>query len=61
MTDYEISISMYVNNTTEILSLLYDLNLLPEQLERGSQDWKRMIILVSWHMAKFSNETHRKP
>lgn len=32
-------------------SLLYDLDLLPEQLEEGSQNWTRMcVICAHWKM-----------
>jgi len=36
----------YLNNTPQVLSLLYDLDLLPEQLAEGSKDWNRMITLL---------------
>ncbi len=36
----------YVNNTPALLSLLYDLDLMPEQLERGSRDWVRMLMIA---------------
>lgn len=29
-----------------IISLLYDMDLMPEQVERGSLDWRRMIVLI---------------
>jgi hypothetical protein len=29
----------------QLLSLLYDMDLMPEQLEVGSMNWKRMVIL----------------
>lgn len=39
----------YINRTPELLSLLYDLDLLPEQLERDSFQWQQMLILSNWH------------
>jgi len=36
----------YLNNTPQVLSLLYDLDLLPEQLAKGSKDWHRMVKLL---------------
>lgn len=42
----------YINETPEMLSLLYDLDLMPEQLDRESHDWFRMLILASWHRTK---------
>lgn len=40
----------YLNSTPELLSLLYDLDLMPEQLREGTVNWTRMIILIHWHM-----------
>ena len=39
----------YINRTPELLSLLYDLDLLPEQLKRDSFQWWQMLILANWH------------
>jgi hypothetical protein len=39
----------YINRTPELLSLLYDLDLLPEQLKRDSFQWRQMLILTNWH------------
>jgi len=39
----------YINRTPELLSLLYDLDLLPEQLKRDSVQWMQMLILTNWH------------
>ena len=39
----------YINATPELLSLLYDLDLMPEQLEVGSKDYNRMLVLAQWH------------
>lgn len=39
----------YINRTPELLSLLYDLDLLPEQLKRDSFQWRQMLILANWH------------
>lgn len=35
-----------IQKSPAIISLLYDLDLLPEQLEVKSKDWQRMVILV---------------
>jgi len=52
----------YINETPELLSLLYDLDLMPEQCEPQTIDRNRMIVLVRWHQLKFtpqsSIETH---
>jgi hypothetical protein len=42
----------YINKTPEMLSMLYDLDMMPEQLTRESRDWYRMLILASWHRTK---------
>lgn len=42
----------YINGTPQLLSLLYDMDLMPEQLERRTLDYKRMIILAEWFRAK---------
>jgi hypothetical protein len=36
----------YANKTPELLSLLYDMDLMPEQVEEKTQDWTRMLILI---------------
>jgi len=41
----------YINlEHPEILSLLYDLDLLPEQLEEGTKEFNMMIIITSHFM-----------
>lgn len=42
---------VYINSTPELLSLLYDLDLMPEQLDRNSKDWHRMMILTGFHQS----------
>lgn len=37
-----------INSAPEIFSLLYDLDLLPEQLDKGSRDWRRMVIVTEF-------------
>lgn len=39
----------YRNSTPELLSMLYDLDLMPEQVEEGTLDYKRMLYLCVWH------------
>ena len=39
----------YINATPQLLSLLYDMDLIPEQLEQGSKDFNRMMVLAVWH------------
>jgi hypothetical protein len=37
---------LYINKTSELQSLLYDMDLLPEQCEHGSRDWRNMLLLT---------------
>jgi len=46
----------YICKTPDLLSLLYDLDLLPEQLQEGSNDFDRMIILSEWHKRTFEKK-----
>lgn len=50
------SMLKYINETPQLLSLLYDMDMMPEQLERKSKDWNRMMVLAQWHR----NETMLK-
>lgn len=43
----------YINNTPELLSLLYDMDLLPEQLSFPSREGNIMIMLTAWHRNKY--------
>jgi hypothetical protein len=36
----------YANETPELLSLLYDMDLMPEQLKERTHDWARMLMLI---------------
>lgn len=38
----------HINGSMELQSLLYDLDLMPEQLERGNFQWRQMLILEAW-------------
>ena len=38
----------YINKTPALISILYDMDLLPEQVSEGSIDHRRMIILAAW-------------
>jgi hypothetical protein len=46
----------YLNKTPELLSLLYDLDLMPEQLVKRSSQWNQMLILSNWHRNKSLRE-----
>lgn len=35
-----------VNKTPALLSVLYDLDLMPEQCKRGTMDWKLMMFVI---------------
>lgn len=47
----------YINATPELLSLLYDLDLMPEHLKETSWQWRQMLMLAEWHRARFSKTT----
>lgn len=49
LVDDVIELKRYINNTPEILSLLYDMDLMPEQVEMFSRDWNRMLMLAQFH------------
>jgi len=36
-----------INENPALLDVLYDMDLLPEQLKRPSKDWRRMLILTA--------------
>jgi len=44
----------YVDKTPGLLSLLYDLNLMPEQLTFPSREGNIMIMLAAWHRKEFT-------
>ena len=47
----------YIANTPALLSLLYDGDLLPEQLLEGSRDWGRMLLIAgAWRAEQRRNE-----
>jgi hypothetical protein len=45
----------YINETPPLLSLLYDLDWMPEQLERGEHDWFRILMLAEAWKANMPN------
>lgn len=47
----------YINATPVVLSLLYDLDLLPEQLERKTPRWMQMLCIASHFKAATSPAT----
>lgn len=54
MSPHQQEILHYINHTLELQSLLYDLDLMPEQLKQDSREWGIMMIISAWHMNKFS-------
>lgn len=52
MGEKEKALMQYIDMNAEIWSLLYDLDLLPEQVMRPNKDWERMIKLAWWHREK---------
>ncbi len=52
-------LNKYINATPELLSLLYDLDLMPEQsCCEKNPDYRRMLILAAWHKDKFAPTPH---
>ena len=45
----------YINDTPPLLSLLYDMDFMPEQLEQGSHNWVRMLMLAEAWKANMPN------
>lgn len=46
-----------INDDPILFSLLYDLDLLPEQVKEGTHDWVRMqIIIEHWNMKSSKSE-----
>jgi hypothetical protein len=39
----------YINGTPELLSMLYDVDLLPEQTMNDSRQWLRTLLVVRLH------------
>ena len=46
MNDKYQPVLKYISETPELLSVLYDIDFLPEQLEEDSKDWCRMIMIA---------------
>ena len=41
------ALTAYVNHNPRLLSLLYDIDMLPEQQEVGSRPWLQMLIIIA--------------
>lgn len=50
----------FINNTPVVLSLLYDLNLLPEQLEERTKQWFDMLNIAA-HFKTFQEQMEKTP
>jgi len=48
----------YINATPALLSLLYDMDFMPEQLEPVSRNWFRMLMLAEAWKENMSNARH---
>lgn len=47
VTHYSVSdLLHYIGDTPGLISLLYDLDLLPEQLKPGTDEWSRMLLIA---------------
>lgn len=52
------SLTEYMNATPRLISTLYNLELLPEQVEKGSVDYYRMVRLIKdWKAQEISDRT----
>lgn len=54
----------HINETPPLLSLLHDLDLMPEQLREGTQGWNQMLVLASWSVSgalRFEGQPKEKP
>ena len=47
-TQCERRILRFINGNQKIQGLLWDMDMMPEQLERGTLDWTRMLILCDY-------------
>jgi len=50
----------YISSDLGLISLLYDLNMLPEQLKEGSQDWIRMLVITLHWRASMAEHDKNK-
>ena len=48
----EATLLAYINATPAMQSLLYDCDLMPEQLKRETQDWDRMLYIADHWRAR---------
>lgn len=46
----------YINGSLDFQGVLWDLDLMPEQLQRGSRDWSRMMTLAFYHRDWMKNK-----
>lgn len=46
LTEADKEVMSQINGTPRLLSLLWDMDLMPEQLEVGGAGWKRMLEVV---------------
>lgn len=37
----------FINHTPLVLSCLYDIDMMPEQLDRGTREWRNMLIIAA--------------
>lgn len=56
LTQEELRLCRYISATPWLLSVLYDMNLLPEQLETGTRAWAQMLLIASAHEHGWINE-----
>lgn len=49
----------FMNATPVVMSCLYDIDMMPEQLDRNSKDWWRMLVIIAHFHAAI--EDQRQP
>ena len=47
MTAESLDLLKWANKTPAVVSLLYDLNMLPEQLKEGTPEWSKMMLIIA--------------
>lgn len=52
----EAPILKHINQSPELLSLLYDIDLMPEQVKRGSIEHRQMLTIAIWHRNYYGPE-----
>lgn len=52
----ETPLLQFINDCPALLSLLYDMDWMPEQLKRGTREWILMLLLVEYWKNEFEGQ-----